>query len=176
MINLNFDGDLPGGRTFDTKSNLIFPWYTKSFLVELLNWDISMWKVFEYGSGDSTIWWRHNCREIISIDTNKEWSEKTNSHFSNNKNEFLNFPLNFIERELFDCIIIDGDPVDWRDDCTEISLKCLKKNGILIIDNFEQNSIGCNNWTKTNNLLKDKNKFVFNQSGHDDWKTCYWKI
>lgn len=176
MINLNFNGDLPGGRTFDHKSQLIFPWYTKSFLTELTKWDISTWKVFEYGSGDSTIWWRRNCREVISVDTNYEWSQKTNSYFSDNKKDFIEFPLKFIDEELFDCIIIDGDPVEWRDDCCEISLKCLKKGGIIIADNYEQESINCLNWHKTNNFLLEKEKKVFIQQGHNDWKTCFWKI
>ena len=42
----NFNDGLSGGRLMDYESNLLFPWYTRSFLKVLNSWDISKWKVF----------------------------------------------------------------------------------------------------------------------------------
>lgn len=178
MINFDepFSSGISGGRLMDSNINLIFPWYTRSFLKELDKWDKKNWKVFEYGSGDSTKWWKNKSKLVISVDSDENWSRQTGAFFTKNKEEFINYPLNFINDYKFDCIIIDGDPVEWRDECTEIAISCLKNNGILIIDNYNQASIKADNYPKTDILLKDKEKYVFNQIGHPDWKTAYWII
>jgi predicted O-methyltransferase YrrM len=167
---------LEGGRIFDYDTNLIFPWYTKGFIEKLTEWDISDWKVFEYGAGDSTKWWAKKTRQVYSVDSNEQWAEKSGATYISSKKEFINHPLNFIDDEKFDCIIIDGDPADWRDDCTEVALKCIKDGGIIIIDNYNQASINLEVWKKTDELLKNKEKHVFQQDGHRDWKTAYWII
>ena len=135
----NFDEDfhngLPAGQLIDTQTNLLFPWYTRPFLKELSSWDIKDWKIFEYGSGNSTHWWRKKVKIVHSIDSNEQWAKNVGSIFINNKIDFINFPLTLIENDKFDCIIIDGDPVEWRDDCTEVALACIKNNGIIIFDN-----------------------------------------
>ena len=48
---------------------------------------------------------------------------KIGTFFSNQKEEFINYPKNLIEDSKFDCIIIDGNPNEWRDLCTEPALK-----------------------------------------------------
>jgi hypothetical protein len=170
MVPLRSD-DLWAG-TFDNESKLIAPWYTRNFLEVLVTWDISKWKVFEYGGGNSTLWWRHHVRQVHTIDTHEEWSQKIGIQCATSEEEFLNYPLEFINTEKFDCIIIDGDKYS-RDKCTEIAIKCLKPAGILIIDNYEQPSVPAD-WTLTNELLKNITKHVYLQPGHPDWKTAYW--
>lgn len=175
-INFNNIATLVGGRMVDPRTNLIFPWYTKGMLEKLCTWDIKSWRVFEYGCGDSTFWWKENTSEVISIDTNHDWSIKCNSFYTENKNEFINFPLKFTKNEKFDCIIIDSEPVEWRDECTLCAIESLKENGILIIDNYKQKSVNLEYWPITDNLLIDKKNEIFPQDGHKDWKTGYWII
>lgn len=165
---------LPGGRLIDPRSNLIFPWYTKPFLINMMKWDISNWFVFEYGCGDSTFWWRKNVRDVISVDTNKQWSEKCNTIFINDKNEFIKSSLTFLPENKFDCIIIDGEPVEWRDECTKYALEALKDGGTLIIDNYKQGSVNLEHWRLTDELIKNMVGEVFKEDGHKDWKTGYW--
>ena len=167
---------LEGWRILDNSNGLIFPWYTEGFLDELVKWDIKNWKVFEYGAGDSTIWWKSKAKLVYSVDSNREWANKTNSFFSDDKTIFMEYPLTLIEEDKFDCIIIDGDPVLWRDECTEIALKSIKVGGILIIDNYNQKTVNLEFLPKTDELLKDKEKHVYQQEGHEDWKTAYWVI
>lgn len=164
-------------RTKDAENNLFFPWYTRPFLEELIKWDIRDWKVFEYGAGDSTTWWRKHVKSVFSIDSDSKWAKNTNSHFENNKSKFLSYPETLIKDGLFDCIIIDGEPTEWRDDCTEYALKCIKQNGIIIIDNYNQASIpNLGNWPKTDNLLKSFHKEIYKEPNHKDWNTAFWRI
>jgi predicted O-methyltransferase YrrM len=168
-------------RIIDHVTGLIFPYYTHNFLEKLNTWNIENWRVFEYGGGDSTIWWRKKAKECISIDTNKKWSESHELILLQNKEEFINYPCKLVEEtgQLFDCIIIDNEPVQWRDFCTEMAIKCIRDGGILIIDNWLQNSIeglGENDWHKSKKLLKNYNCEIFKQNNHKDWKTGYWMI
>jgi predicted O-methyltransferase YrrM len=177
---MDFDADflvgIPGGMLYDDNNDILFPWYTRSFLKELNTWNVKDWKIFEYGAGESTHWWRKKAKVVYSVDSNSDWADKTGSFFTDNKREFINYPIKFISDGKFDCIIIDGDPVEWRDDCTEIAISCCKKGGIIIIDNYNQGSVKLDNLPKTEKILKDKKHFIFSQSGHLDWKTAYWIV
>jgi hypothetical protein len=163
-------------RTFDKETNLMFPWYTRPFLKHLLGFQMKDWKIFEYGGGGSTIWWRKYSREVHSVDTNISWSKKCDLIYVNDKIDFLSYPLKLIDDEKFDCIIIDGEPVQWRDECTEYALKAIKNGGIIIADNYQQKTVDLEHWTKTDELLKGYEKNVFKEPDHPDWKTACWKI
>jgi hypothetical protein len=168
--------EIEGWRTKDTLSDILFPWYTRPFLKELVKWDISDWKVFEYGAGDSTHWWKKHANIVHSVDSNESWARKTSSNFVTNKEQYIKYPISLIDDIKFDCCIIDGEPTEWRDFCTEYALLSLKKGGILIIDNYEQTSVNLSSWPLTNILLKDYEKHVFQEPTHQDWKTAYWII
>jgi hypothetical protein len=163
---------IEGWRTFDNELKLICPWYTRNFLELLVTWDVSNWKVFEYGSGDSTVWWRKNAKKVYSIETDKIWADKVGSIYIDNEYDFISYPMKLVDDELFDCIIIDNDMFS-RDSCTEYALQSLKENGVLIIDNWDQQSVPPNSWNITKYLLKDFELHIFHQPGHPDWKTLY---
>ena len=167
----------PEWKYFDSQLSINFPWYTRPFLEVLINnFELSNWKVFEYGGGNSTIWWRRSSREVHSVDTNPIWSKNMNLTLCQEKEKFISCPKNLINEEKFDCIIIDGEPVEWRDDCTQYALESIKIGGILIIDNYEQDSVGLKEWPKTNSLLSLHEKHVFKEPEHQDWKTAFWLI
>lgn len=163
-----------GWRYLDESSNLIFPWYTKPFLEKLKTWDISSWKVFEYGCGDSTFWWRKYVHQVISVDSNLSWAEKTGAHFTDNQKDFIDYPKRFINDSLFDCIIIDGEPIEWRDSCILPAFDCLKEGGILIIDNYLQATVDLAKWEIGESFLSTKQSELFKEPDHVDWKTGYW--
>lgn len=53
------------------------PWFTYSavdYLELLLNKSMS---VFEWGSGSSSIWFSEKCKQVVSIEHNREWFIKT---------------------------------------------------------------------------------------------------
>lgn len=161
-------------RYFDTEFNLMAPWYTLPCLEWLKSRDFKHLKVFEYGAGDSTLWWRkqNNC---IAVDTNFEWANKSSSFYEFDKEQYLKSISSFAP---YDIIIIDGEPVEWRDDCAEYALKCIKKGGFIIADNYHQNSCDLppSRWIKTDKTLEGHPRVVFSQPGHDDWSTAVWQI
>jgi len=165
----------------DESNGLTFPYYTHGFLDMLSGWDISDWRVFEYGGGFSTLWWRDKVRECITIDSSPKWSQQMGLTLVSDEKEFVEYPLGLCEPgdNLFDCIVIDGDPCAWRDSCTAVALKSLKKGGTLIIDNWLQDTIpycGQNDWIETRKLLQPYEAVVHQQHNHIDWKTACWII
>jgi len=168
-------------QLLDPSNNLTFPYYTHEFLDILQTWDITEWKVFEYGGGDSSLWWRDKVKQCISVDTNEKWANDRQLILEQNKEKFINYPINNINEtnELFDCIIIDGEPLDWRDLCTNVALQCIKPGGVLIIDNWCQNSIkglGTDGWKESMKLLSKYKGESFKHRNHYDWTTAYWII
>jgi len=156
----------------DEQEQLFFPWYTRPFLNILQTWNVSSWSVFEYGGGNSTLWWRRKAKLVHSVDTNKDWAAKIDMPCVTDKQDFLKYPLS--TEHLYDCIVIDGEPVAWRDECTAYAIKALKPNGIIIIDNYEQATVQLQNWPLTDKLLEKFEKHVYKQPDHQDWKTAYW--
>jgi predicted O-methyltransferase YrrM len=168
--------ELEGWRSFDTQGGILFPWYTRPFLQELMNWNVREWKVFEYGAGDSTLWWRQNAKMVQSVDTNKAWAERSGAIWVTNKQDFLSCPESLAQDEKYDCIVIDGEPVEWRDECTEHALRCVRSGGKIIIDNYKQNTVSLGEWPLTDRQLAPFPVSIFKEPSHPDWKTACWTI
>lgn len=161
-------------RYMDTRTGLILPWYTLPTLQWVVKQDIKEWKVFEYGGGYSSIWWRINVGELHSVDSDLIWSKMSGSLYcGDDKQKYITavkyLGLNINKK--FDCIVVDGL---YRDECVEFCIDYLKDGGYLIIDNYEQPSVG-DDFTRTNELLKDWNKTVYKQPNHSDWQTAIFQ-
>ncbi|CAD5969217.1 class I SAM-dependent methyltransferase [Planktothrix agardhii] len=124
-----------------TQDNRPIPWYTYpaiEFLEDKVKPDF---KVFEFGSGQSTLWWSERVSEVISIESDPNWFQEINSKMPNNVQLFLKeneteyaemikqFPLDY-----FDVIIVDGAN---RNQCLELSLNHIKEAGLIIFDNTD---------------------------------------
>ncbi|NFR87440.1 MULTISPECIES: hypothetical protein [unclassified Clostridium] len=97
-------------------------------------------KVFEYGSGNSTIWWSERVEKVISVEHDRKWYEilKNNKKYNfnnliyaslDNTNEYETAILT--TNNLYDIIVIDGRK---RVKCSKVCLKSLKDNGVIIWD------------------------------------------
>lgn len=177
----------------DYRCNLILPWYTKNCLDNLLKMDYSNWEVFEWGGGCSTVWYSHNCKSVDTIEDSHLWArEITDYLISKNKTNFsmyvvevppsANSPhpnreayLKYINtlNKKWDCIIVDGS---YRNDALMISENFVKPGGIIIFDNFEQDTSGYP-------VLPAKQYFnskypieVFAHPEREYWKTAIWKL
>ncbi|SKB13668.1 hypothetical protein PL11201_520189 [Planktothrix sp. PCC 11201] len=124
-----------------TQDNRPLPWYTYpaiEFLEDKVKPDF---KVFEFGAGQSTLWWSERVSEVISIENDPNWFQEINSKMPNNVQLFLKkneteyakmikqFPLDY-----FDVIIVDGAN---RNHCLELSLNHIKETGLIIFDNTD---------------------------------------
>jgi hypothetical protein len=161
-------------QRLDATIGVVYPWYTWTCLDVLSTWDVSHWDVFEYGAGYSTSWWRCKAASVTGVDNNPSWASRFRVICHTEKDAYVHAPLETGRR--YDCIVIDGEPVEWRDECTEIALQCLKPGGKLIIDNWKQSSVDLADWPQTEKLLQSIPCNVYYQPGHRDWKTAVWTI
>lgn len=174
MIDLNATNEW---QHRDPETGLVFPWYTKSFLDELVTWDLADKVVFEYGAGASTLWWLKKCQAVYGAESNKEWFMKVVNATKGagcitllqEKDKYIAGAKQFVR--LYDIIVIDGEPIEWRDDCVPYALAYLKPGGRLIIDNWLQPSVSWMPSEETQKLLSQYPSIAYPQDGHPDWKT-----
>lgn len=158
----------------DSQSGLVFPWYTKSFLDELVTWDLKDKIVFEYGCGASSLWWASRCKKLYGVENNKEYFETVVSHIGDKaclaheteENPYINSIRQW--GVLFDIIVVDGG---WRDESIPTVLEHLKPGGKIIYDNWMQPSVCCQT-EEVQELLLSFPHAIYKQEGHPDWQTA----
>lgn len=119
------------------------PWYTYpaiSFLGERVK---PYMDVFEYGSGNSTLWWSKRISHVTSCEHDHSWYEKMKPQLPANV-DYIYCELDYGGQychiispfqNCFDCIVIDGRD---RVNCAKNSIGALKKDGVIIWDNGER--------------------------------------
>lgn len=117
------------------------PWFTYPAIDFLNQITQKEWTVFEYGSGNSTLWWSSKVKSVVSVEDNKDWFEEVSKQIPNNarviykcKKEYPSVIQEFPEKE-FDVIVVDGSK---RNECVKSSISRLKENGILVFDNSDR--------------------------------------
>lgn len=135
------------------------PWFNFSML-DFLNQRLKKdFDIFEYGSGNSTIYFSQRCNSIISIEDNLEWFNKVKNFLEKNniKNANLNYKSSEDEdyakiisafNKKYDLIIIDARK---RNNCMLECINFLKPNGCIILDNSERKW-----YKKGTNFLKEQ--------------------
>lgn len=120
------------------------PWFTYAciyFLTPKLKED---YFVFEYGSGNSTLWFANKTQKIISVEHDEKW----HSHMKGRFTEFPNITY-FLKdlvsetyqkeivnyEKVFDIIVLDGRE---RVECAMNALNALKDDGVIIWDNSDR--------------------------------------
>lgn len=118
------------------------PWFTYPAIEFLKQLNLIEKEVFEWGSGNSSLFFASNVKTIYSIEHNKEWFDKVKSNKM--QNQQIEFVENTIEsyvysinkaNKQYDIIIIDGDL--FRKECALEAIKYLNKGGIIILDNAD---------------------------------------
>lgn len=96
------------------KGKNAIPWYTYPAIEYLDNLDLSSARVFEFGSGNSSLFWSKKAQEVISIEHNVDWHRKVSASRGENQTILLSSDDEGYERTIeedgrkFDVIIIDG--------------------------------------------------------------------
>jgi len=116
------------------------PWYSYPFIDFLEPRLDKQFRVFEYGSGNSTRWFASRVSAVVAVEHSGEWVEQITGQVPGNATvvhqsrgeEYVREPLS---REPFEIISIDG--ID-RTACTEPALEALAPKGVVIIDDFER--------------------------------------
>lgn len=176
----------------DPANGLIYPWYVYPFLEKLATLDLSNATVFEYGLGQSTIWYANKAKAIYGVDEDQNWfnyvinqlaglngCRDTPSNLScfpqDGSSMLKKLYINEIyeaakKQSSFDIIVVDGL---YRDECIIEAINFLKIEGLLIVDNWQQPSV----WMpklQTLKALSHLQSKVYTQTNpfHPDWQTA----
>jgi len=122
------------------KNNFPLPWMTYPLIHFLEPRIKKKFKIFEYGSGNSTLYFSDRAEIIYSLEHDRNWYEKIKGMLGNNTIymfEELSYGGAYCKKaqsldEKFDIIIIDGRD---RVNCCKYSLEALTPKGVVILDN-----------------------------------------
>lgn len=116
------------------------PWYSFPAIDYLSTMDFSGKNVFEYGSGNSSIWWSQRCLELTAVEHDRKFFDWMNSRGKLNARYICDDVMrHYVERltSPHDVIIIDGAD---REECAKRALQFLSPGGMIILDNSETQS------------------------------------
>lgn len=139
MFDFGYATAVLSGESIDGDGNPI-PWFTYPCVEYLKQLDLRDKSVFEWGSGNSTLFWANRCHDVSSVENDPAWYEKNKSRPKHNVKLFLKVkPDEYVYTiaecdKKFDIIVIDGIE---RLACAKLSPKYLADDGIIIFDNSD---------------------------------------
>jgi len=117
------------------------PWYTYPAIEFLKQLDFTNKDIFEYGTGNSTLFWSRRAKKVVSVESDEVWFDKVQAAALNTRNVSIlyrsekNAYVNEIkEHPGFDVIVIDGL---HRLECARASAGALRDGGLIILDNSD---------------------------------------
>ena len=130
------------GLPVDRAGNCI-PWFTYPAISFLKTRVKSEMVVFEYGSGNSTLWFSNHVLNVTSCEHNIQWHNSFKRRIPSNVDYFYQELIYGGEysriimkyEKKFDIIVIDGRD---RVNCVKNSLGALKDTGVIIWDNTDR--------------------------------------
>jgi hypothetical protein len=137
------------------------PWFTYPAIEYLNQFNFSDKRVFEYGAGNSSLFWAARAREVVAVESDRQWFNRISAVCPSNLSLNLRVDkedyIRCITRQegKFDVIVIDGE---WRNACAAISDAYLNGGGMIIIDNSDRHYKGCD-------FLREKGFFQIDFSG-----------
>jgi len=119
------------------------PWITYPCLSFLEERATSKLDLFEYGCGNSTLWWAPRVRRVVSCEHDASWYEQIRTSLPGNVElhhvslEYDGAYSQLVAKysQAFDIVFIDGRD---RVNCVKHSLGALKPGGVVILDNSDE--------------------------------------
>lgn len=117
------------------------PWYTYPAIEYFGQWACDGWRIFEYGCGNSSLYWADRGATVCSVEHDPQWHERMLGRINPQRQQLLLRQ----EREAyaaaihecgdaFDMVVVDGI---WRNECAAEGLKRLKSGGLVLLDNSD---------------------------------------
>ncbi|MCU0444531.1 MAG: FkbM family methyltransferase [Microscillaceae bacterium] len=135
-------------RSFHTKQSVNrkgepIPWYNYTFIKFLEPRLKPDFQLFEYGAGNSTIWYAQRVKRVKAVENDQNWVNLLQAKLPKNAEVVyreLNENKDYIheikaQNQQYEIVIVDGRR---RNDCVMASIEYLKPNGIIILDNSER--------------------------------------
>ena len=121
------------------------PWYTYPAIDFLEPRVKSHWNVFEWGCGNSSLWWSKRVHSVCSVEHDKDWFQviykqrQRNGRLSlvTDERDYVDAISSHSQESghLFDVIVIDGE---WRNACARRAPDYLSNDGIIVFDNTDR--------------------------------------
>lgn len=129
------------GMAVDADGNPL-PWYTYSAIRMLEGRVTANLNVFEFGMGNSTLWWSRRAGRVITCEGDKAWFDRIRPEMPSNVEAILIPETSeaYVQAAVdrggpFDVLIIDGRR---RVECCRNSLSSLSDEGVVIWDDFHR--------------------------------------
>ncbi len=132
------------------------PWVTYSFIDFISSRLHKEMKLFEYGSGNSTLFYAKHVQQVMSVEHDKNWFDKIIEEKAPNSNLYYEelkpngaYAKKSIDLSiLFDIIIVDGRD---RVSCCKHAVSALNESGVIVLDDSERQE-----YEEAKSFLKDK--------------------
>jgi Methyltransferase domain len=131
-----------------------YPWFSYAAIDFLETFLTKKMTVFEWGSGNSTLFFAQRCASVCSVESHSEWLKFLKEEIdynkisnveirmcpiasSNTKDFEQSSYLNNIGDDLYDVIIVDGydpEPFTWRPLCFYRAQRNIKPGGLIVVD------------------------------------------
>lgn len=130
---------IANGKPVDRDGEPI-PWFTYpaiDFLTQIMRPE---WRVFEWGSGHSTLWWAKRVKAVASVEDDRAWYDKLLARMPENasliwRGDAASYVQALAEQQArFDLVVIDGS---HRNDCAQIVTEYVTDNGLIVFDNTD---------------------------------------
>ena len=120
------------------------PWITYPAIDFIKQFDFEHSRIFEWGSGNSTMWWSKRCKEIVSVESNANWYNLMKDKLPGNV-KYLTCSIDlkeemnlFLDSEgMYDVIVVDHNGT-FRRECCRIAPQKLNEGGLILLDNSDQ--------------------------------------
>ncbi len=116
------------------------PWFTYPAIEYLEQFDFRSKSVFEFGSGNSTLFWCERALRVTSVENSPAWYDRIRLRMPDNGAlHLVAEPLQYSrflseQEEMFDVIVVDG--IERRECCVE-AVRKLRPGGMIILDNVD---------------------------------------
>ena len=142
-------------RSIDAAGEPI-PWYTYPAIEYIKQLDFSDKSVFEYGAGNSTVFWSRIAKRVVSVEHDEGWHESVSQRVTDGATVIFEPDLDRFVSTItrvpggpagpgrpdgprgFDVIVVDGPARGLtRLKCCKAARDCLNEGGVIILDNSE---------------------------------------
>lgn len=102
------------------------------------------YRVLEFGSGMSSLWFARRCRDLVSIETNQEWHSRVKNMLQTRRVANVDYRLRPVSEcevvadpdQSFDFALVDGHR---RDACVITAVNKVRPGGFIYLDNTDVN-------------------------------------
>lgn len=153
-------------------------WLAQDFIATIVS---KSSRVFEWGSGGSTLWFAEHAKSVTSIEHNPDWGQRVSDRLTEISNCELRICSNLeqyveeISGGLYDFIMVDGVS-HVRYDCARMAVDHLEIGGWLAVDNTERPfAEPIHRMLRSWDNVTIRGNGPKHESGHYKIQTTFWK-